>query len=55
MNFVDQYDNALRKRVENESATNFSSFNNTIPCITHYFIENKFQDVYTMQSLKKSI
>ncbi|KAG2693966.1 hypothetical protein I3760_08G119400 [Carya illinoinensis] len=41
--FVDQFDNALRKKVENEMAADFHSFNATVPCISHLPLEKKFQ------------
>ncbi|XP_042962580.1 protein FAR1-RELATED SEQUENCE 9-like [Carya illinoinensis] len=45
--FVDQYDNALKKKIENENVANFHSFNVTIPCISRSPIEKRFQDLYT--------
>jgi hypothetical protein len=51
--FVDQFDNALKEMVENESIASFSSFNSTISCISHYPIEKKFQDIYTSAKFKK--
>ncbi|XP_041025454.1 protein FAR-RED IMPAIRED RESPONSE 1-like [Juglans microcarpa x Juglans regia] len=45
--FVDQFDNALKKKIENETATDFHSFSVTIPCISRSPIEKKFQDLYT--------
>jgi hypothetical protein len=40
--FVDGYDNALRKKVENENITDFKSFNSTIACVSKYSFEKKF-------------
>ncbi|XP_041026983.1 protein FAR1-RELATED SEQUENCE 5-like [Juglans microcarpa x Juglans regia] len=51
--FVDQFDNALRKRGENEMAADFHSFNCTIPCITHLPMEKQFQELYTNSKFKK--
>ncbi|KAF5468087.1 hypothetical protein F2P56_012268 [Juglans regia] len=51
--FVDQFDNALRKKVENEMAADFHSFNCTVPCITHLPVEKKFQAVYTNSKFKE--
>jgi hypothetical protein len=51
--FVDQYDNALRKNVENESVADFNSFNNTISCISRFHFEKKFQEVYTITKFKE--
>ncbi|XP_042983189.1 protein FAR-RED IMPAIRED RESPONSE 1-like [Carya illinoinensis] len=51
--FVDQFDNALRKKVENEMAAEFHSFNATVPCISHLPVEKKFQEVYTNSKFKE--
>ncbi|KAK2652509.1 hypothetical protein Ddye_012365 [Dipteronia dyeriana] len=45
--FVEQYENALRDKVEKEKHADFSSLNTQIPCITHYAIEKQFQAIYT--------
>ncbi|XP_042975683.1 protein FAR1-RELATED SEQUENCE 9-like [Carya illinoinensis] len=45
--FVDQYDNALKKKIENENVADFHSFNVTIPCISRSPIEKRYQDLYT--------
>ncbi|XP_042962559.1 protein FAR1-RELATED SEQUENCE 5-like [Carya illinoinensis] len=45
--FVDQYDNALRKKIENEISADFHSFSVTIPCISRSPIEKRFQELYT--------
>ena len=37
--FVEQYDNALRAKVEKEREANFRSFKSWIPCITNYPIK----------------
>ncbi|KAF5465464.1 hypothetical protein F2P56_015474 [Juglans regia] len=41
--FVDQYDSALRRKVENEAIADFNSFNTEIPCISRYPLEKQFQ------------
>ncbi|XP_035551761.1 protein FAR1-RELATED SEQUENCE 1-like [Juglans regia] len=51
--FVDQFDNALRKKVENENAADFHSFNCTIPCISPLPFERIFQHVYTIAKFKE--
>jgi hypothetical protein len=51
--FVDQYDNALRKKVENESIANFVSFNETIACLSRFSFEKKFQQLYTIAKYKE--
>ncbi|XP_042956283.1 protein FAR1-RELATED SEQUENCE 5-like [Carya illinoinensis] len=45
--FVDQFDNALKKKIENENTSDFHSFSVTIPCISRSPIEKKFQECYT--------
>lgn len=40
--FVNQYDNALKKKVENEVSTDFQLFSGTIPCISKSLIEKRF-------------
>ncbi|XP_042980271.1 protein FAR1-RELATED SEQUENCE 5-like [Carya illinoinensis] len=40
--FVDQFDNALKKKIENECEAEFLSFSGTIPCVSRSPIEKKF-------------
>ncbi|KAG2727543.1 hypothetical protein I3760_01G161700 [Carya illinoinensis] len=51
--FVDQFDNALRKKVEVETTADFNSNNQTIPCISPFNIEKQFQKVYTNAKFKE--
>ncbi|XP_028077431.1 protein FAR1-RELATED SEQUENCE 6-like isoform X1 [Camellia sinensis] len=51
--FLEQYDNALAKKVENENSEEFKSFNSYIPCITHYELEKQFQSAYTMAKFEE--
>ncbi|XP_059431564.1 protein FAR-RED ELONGATED HYPOCOTYL 3-like [Corylus avellana] len=51
--FVDQYDLALWKKVENESLADFKSFNTKLPCVTFYPFEEKFEKVYTITKFKE--
>ncbi|XP_042983224.1 protein FAR-RED IMPAIRED RESPONSE 1-like [Carya illinoinensis] len=51
--FVDQFDNALKKKIENENQAEFQSFNGTIPCISRSPIEKKFQSLYTNAKFKE--
>ncbi|KAF5462755.1 hypothetical protein F2P56_018737 [Juglans regia] len=53
--FVDQFDNALRKKVENEIAADFHSWNCTIPCITHLPVEKQIQELYTNSKFKEDV
>ena len=45
--FVEQYENALAKKVENENQEDFNSYNSCYPCTTQLGIEKIFQGVYT--------
>ncbi|XP_062163714.1 protein FAR-RED IMPAIRED RESPONSE 1-like [Alnus glutinosa] len=45
--FVDQYDNALRRKVEVENVADFDSFNTTISCVSYWPFEKQFQKIYT--------
>ncbi|XP_042962397.1 protein FAR1-RELATED SEQUENCE 9-like [Carya illinoinensis] len=51
--FVDQFDNALKKKIENENLADFQSFNVTIPCISRSPIEKRFQALYTIAKFKE--
>ncbi|XP_018857367.2 protein FAR1-RELATED SEQUENCE 5-like [Juglans regia] len=51
--FVDQFDNALRKKVELETMTDFNSNNQTIPCVSYFNIEKQFQRLYTNAKFKE--
>ncbi|XP_042947770.1 protein FAR1-RELATED SEQUENCE 5-like [Carya illinoinensis] len=45
--FVDQFDNALRKKIENENGADFHSFHVTIPVVSISPLEKIFQNIYT--------
>uniref|UniRef100_A0A8I6YBD9 Protein FAR1-RELATED SEQUENCE n=1 Tax=Hordeum vulgare subsp. vulgare TaxID=112509 RepID=A0A8I6YBD9_HORVV len=45
--FVEQYENALRDKVEKENKADSKSVQEVIPCITHYDFERQFQAAYT--------
>ncbi|KAF5445781.1 hypothetical protein F2P56_034805 [Juglans regia] len=51
--FVDQFDNALRKKVEIETTADFMSCNQTIPCVSPFQIEKQFQALYTNAKYKE--
>ncbi|KAF5447345.1 hypothetical protein F2P56_032903 [Juglans regia] len=51
--FVNQYDNALKKKFENENYGDFQSFNVTTPCISISPIENRYKDLYTNAKFRK--
>ncbi|XP_042954728.1 protein FAR1-RELATED SEQUENCE 5-like [Carya illinoinensis] len=51
--FVDQFDNALRKKVEVETTADFNSINQTISCVSHFNIEKQFRMCYTNAKFKE--
>ena len=51
--FVEQYENALRSKVQKENQEDFNSFNSWVPCITHYEIQKQCQDAYTTVKFKE--
>jgi hypothetical protein len=51
--FVDRYDDALHKKVENENVADFNSFNATISCVSRFPLEKQFQKIYTHAKLKE--
>ncbi|KAF5445047.1 hypothetical protein F2P56_034130 [Juglans regia] len=51
--FVDQFDNALRKKVEVKTTADFNSCNQTIPCVTPFHFEKQFQAVYINAKFKE--
>ncbi|TXG61651.1 hypothetical protein EZV62_013014 [Acer yangbiense] len=51
--FVDQFDNALKKKIENENVADFHSFSVTTPCISRSLIEKRFQELYTNSKFKE--
>jgi hypothetical protein len=50
---VDQYDNALRRKVEVENVADFDSFHTTISCVSRYPFEKQFQKMYTHAKFKE--
>ncbi|KAG7973828.1 hypothetical protein I3843_06G017100 [Carya illinoinensis] len=51
--FVDQFDNALRKKIESESEADFQSFNVTIPVVSPSPLEKIFQEIYTCNKFRE--
>ncbi|KAL6602904.1 hypothetical protein ACP70R_043265 [Stipagrostis hirtigluma subsp. patula] len=51
--FVEQYDNALRDKVEKENKSDCKSFQEEIPCITHYEFERQFQKACTNEKFRE--
>ncbi|XP_022842040.1 protein FAR1-RELATED SEQUENCE 9-like [Olea europaea var. sylvestris] len=51
--FVEQYERALRSKVEKEFQADFRSFLQMIPCATKYEMEKQFQEIYTISKFKE--
>ncbi|KAG6731001.1 hypothetical protein I3842_01G108300 [Carya illinoinensis] len=51
--FADQFDNALRKKIENENASDFQSFNVVIPVVSPSPLEKIFQNIYTCNKFRE--
>ena len=51
--FVEQYENALRNKVEKETRADADSFSKQIPTVTHYMLERQIQKVYTLSKFKE--
>ncbi|XP_028101611.1 protein FAR1-RELATED SEQUENCE 6-like [Camellia sinensis] len=51
--FVEQYDNALRSKVENETKVDFKSRNKVYDCLTVYHFEKQFRTAYTNSKFKE--
>ncbi|KAK0581819.1 hypothetical protein LWI29_018359 [Acer saccharum] len=51
--FVNQFDNALKKKFENGNVANFHPFSVTTPCISRSPIDKRFQELYTNSKFKE--
>ncbi|XP_028055833.1 protein FAR-RED IMPAIRED RESPONSE 1-like [Camellia sinensis] len=51
--FVEQYDNALRNKVEKEKKADFKSRHKLFDCLTIYEFEKQFQQAYTNAKFKE--
>ena len=51
--FVEQYKNVLRNKVEKETQADADSFSKQIPSATNYMIERLNQEVYTLSKFKE--
>ncbi|KAG5547270.1 hypothetical protein RHGRI_013070 [Rhododendron griersonianum] len=51
--FVEQYENALARKVENEKHEDTKSVHSYIPCITQYELEKHFKSAYTYAKVKE--
>ena len=51
--FVEQYENALRNKVEKETWADTDSFSKQIPTTTNYMMKRQIQKVYTLSKFKE--
>ncbi|XP_052173721.1 protein FAR1-RELATED SEQUENCE 5-like isoform X2 [Diospyros lotus] len=51
--FVEQYERALRCKVEKEFQADVKSFSQMVPCASRYVMEKQFQEVYTISKFKE--
>ncbi|XP_022883719.1 protein FAR1-RELATED SEQUENCE 1-like [Olea europaea var. sylvestris] len=51
--FVEQYERALRRKIEKEFHTDFKSFSQMVPCATKYEMEKQIQAVYTIAKFQE--
>ncbi|XP_022873511.1 protein FAR1-RELATED SEQUENCE 5-like [Olea europaea var. sylvestris] len=51
--WAEQYERALRSKVEKEFQADFKSFSQMVPCVTRYDMERQFQSVYTIAKFKE--
>ncbi|XP_022859604.1 protein FAR1-RELATED SEQUENCE 5-like [Olea europaea var. sylvestris] len=51
--FVEQYERALRSKVEKEFQAYFKSYSQMVPCATIFQMERQFQAVYTISKFKE--
>ncbi|KAK9290690.1 hypothetical protein L1049_008864 [Liquidambar formosana] len=51
--FVEQYDGALKEKIDKESITDFGSYSSTISLISQFQFEEQFQRVYTDKMVRE--
>ncbi|XP_022858879.1 protein FAR-RED IMPAIRED RESPONSE 1-like [Olea europaea var. sylvestris] len=51
--FVEQYERALRNKVEKEFQAKFKSYSQMVPCATTFEMEKQFQSAYTILKFKE--
>ncbi|KAH7650627.1 FHY3/FAR1 family protein [Dioscorea alata] len=50
--FVEQYDNALKSKIEKENKADFATFNSSFPMLTDCHFEKQLQEAYTNEIFK---
>ncbi|KAL2475040.1 Protein FAR1-RELATED SEQUENCE [Abeliophyllum distichum] len=51
--FVEQYERAMKSKVEKEFHADFKSFSQIVPCATKYEMEKQFQETYTITKFRE--
>ncbi|XP_022877014.1 protein FAR1-RELATED SEQUENCE 5-like [Olea europaea var. sylvestris] len=51
--FVQQYERALRNKVEKEFQADFKSFSQMVPCATQFEMEQQYQSIYTISKFRE--
>ncbi|KAL2486712.1 Uncharacterized protein Adt_31468 [Abeliophyllum distichum] len=51
--FVEQYERAMRSKVEKEFHADFKSYSQMVPCATKYEMEKQFQEIYTIAKFRE--
>ena len=51
--FVEQFENAMRNKVENEILSNFKCFKGKLECSSSSPMEKQFQEAYTHEIFKR--
>ncbi|XP_075515863.1 protein FAR1-RELATED SEQUENCE 5-like [Primulina tabacum] len=51
--FVEQYEQALRSKIEKEFQADFKSFSQMVPCVTRFDLERQFQNAFTIVKFKQ--
>lgn len=51
--FVEQYEQALRNKIEKEVQADFKSFSRMSPCATTYEMGKQFQAIYTISKFRE--
>ncbi|KAK2634938.1 hypothetical protein Ddye_029730 [Dipteronia dyeriana] len=51
--FIDQYEKALKKKVENETMEDCNCLSSRIPCVTRFDMEKQVERVYTISKFKE--
>ena len=52
--FVEQYDNALKSKIEKKNKADFATFNSSFPMLTNCHFEKQLQEAYINEILSYS-